>query len=158
MSTTSTERESAAKIAEIEFVTFRVGDILMGVDIRQVEEINRRIDVTAVPHAPKYVLGVINLRGEVVTVVSLRTILLLPQSETTKQNRTVVVRSRGEQVGLFVDRIGDVIKAQTSEIDLPPANLCGFDGRLFKGVYKLDTELLVVLDVEAALVVEPQAG
>ncbi|MDP6556393.1 MAG: chemotaxis protein CheW [Pirellulaceae bacterium] len=158
MNTASSETASATGTTETELVTFRVGDMLMGVDIRQVEEINRHVQVTAVPHAREYVRGVINLRGEVVTVVDLRTVLGLPPVEITKQTRTVVVRSKDEQIGLRVDRIGDVVKARTDEIDAPPANFGGLDGRLCKGVYKLETDLLVLLDVEAALVVEPQAA
>ena len=154
----ATETAPSAGAAESELVTFRVGDVLMGIDIRQVEEINRHVEVTAVPHAPDCVRGVINLRGEVVTVVDLQTILGLPPVEVTEHTRTVVVRSQEEQIGLLVDQIGDVVKARTDEIDPPPANLGGLDGRLFKGVHKLETELLIVLDVEAALAVETQAA
>ena len=143
--------------AETEFVTFRVGDALMGVDIRQVEEINRHVEVTAVPHAPDYVRGVINLRGAVVTVVDLRRILGMPPAEITKQTRTVVVHSNDEQIGLLVDRIADVVKARTDEIDPPPANIAGVEGRFFKGVHKLETELLIILDIDAALAGETNA-
>lgn len=148
----------SSKSSEIEYVTFRVGDALVGVDICQVEEINRLVEVTSVPHAPKYIRGVINLRGDVVTVVDLRTVFGMVPVELSSQTRTVIVRSRDEQIGLLVDRIGDVVKARSDALDPPPANLGGLDGRLFKGVYKLEKELLVVLDVEAALVVKPQAA
>ena len=152
----ASETAASADTAETQLVTFRVDDVLMGVEIRHVEEINRHIKVTMVPHAPKYVRGVINLRGEVVTVVELRTILGLPPAEVTDQARTVVVRSKDEQVGLLVDQIGEVVKCRTDEIDPPPANVGGLDGRLFKGVYKMENELLVVLDVEAVLSFEAQ--
>ena len=142
---------------ETEYVTFYVGDILLGVDITGVDEINRHVDVTPVPHAPPFVCGVLNLRGEVVTVVDLRMILGLPPLEAGKTTRTVIVRSKGEQIGLRVDRIADVARAQSDELDPVPPNLGGAGERFFKGVYKLDGELLVVLDVEAALAVEPQA-
>ena len=147
----ATETTFATSADKVEFVTFYVGNILIGADIRQVEEINRHVDVTAVPHAPDYVRGVINLRGAVVTVVDLRTILGLLATELTKQTRTVVVRSKGEQIGMLVDRIADVVKARTDEIDRPPANIGGAEGRFFKGVYKLDAELLIILDIDAAL-------
>ncbi len=141
----------ATSADEVEFVTFYVGDILIGADIRQVEEINRHVEVTVVPHAPNYVQGAINLRGAVVTVVDLRTILGLPATGITSQTRTVVVRSKGEQIGLLIDRIADVVKARTDEIDRPPANIGGVEGRFFKGVHKLDAELLIILDIDAAL-------
>jgi purine-binding chemotaxis protein CheW len=136
---------------EVEFVTFYVGDLLMGVDINQLEEINRLIDITPVPHAPPYVRGVVNLRGEVVTVVDLRRILGLGESEITGRNRNVIVNSQGEQIGLLVDRIADVVRASNDELDRPPANVGGVDGRFFKGIYKLEKNLLIILDVDAAI-------
>ncbi|HYW78494.1 MAG TPA: chemotaxis protein CheW, partial [Thermoguttaceae bacterium] len=148
---TAVENTSLIGATETEFVTFCVGDALMGVNIRQVEEINRHVEVTIVPHAPPYVRGVINLRGEVVTVVDLRRILGLPPAEITQQTRTIVVRSKGEQIGLLIDRIADVVKARNDEIDPPPANVGGVEGRFFKGVYKSDSELLIILDIDAAL-------
>ncbi len=148
------EITSPAGTAETEFVTFRVGDSLMGVSIHLVDGINRLVEVTPVPGAPYYVRGVINLRGEVVTVVDLRTILGLPPAEITEHTRTVVVRSKDEQIGLLVDRIADAVKIRTDDIDPPPANVGGVEGRFFKGVYKLETELLIILDVDTALAAE----
>jgi purine-binding chemotaxis protein CheW len=150
---TSSQTPSKAAVTrgEVEFVTFYVGDLLIGADILQVEEINRLVEVTPVPHAPEYVRGVINLRGEVVTVVDLRTILGLGSGVIDQHTRTVVVNSRGEQVGLLVDRIADVVRASHDEINPPPADVSGVDGQYFRGVYKLDGELLVILDVDTLL-------
>ena len=152
---TVTEPRAVTAIADgLEFATFYVGDLLIGTNILQVEEINRHLDLTPVPHAPVHVQGVINLRGEVVTVMDLRTILGLPRGEVTKDSRNVVVTSKGEQIGLLVDRIADVVRAATDHIDRPPANVNGVDGRFFRGVYKLDAELMVVLDIDAVLAVD----
>jgi purine-binding chemotaxis protein CheW len=108
--------------------------------------------VTPVPHAPDFVCGVLNLRGEVVTVVDLRMILGLSQVDVNKDTRTVIVHSDGEQIGLRVDQIADVVRARTDELAAVPSNLGGVDGKLFKGIYRLDSELLVILDIKAALV------
>ncbi len=151
---TAADTTSLVGAEKSEFVTFRVGDALMGVDILQAEEINRHIEATNVPHAPEYVRGVINLRGDVVTVIDLCTILGLPTAELTKQTRTVVVRSKGEQIGLLVDRIADVVEARSDEIDPPPANMGSVEGRYYHGVYKLDTELLILLNIDAVLAVQ----
>jgi purine-binding chemotaxis protein CheW len=137
--------------AETEYVTFYVGDILVGVDITLVEEINRHVDETPVPHAPSFVCGVLNLRGDVVTVVDLRMILGLPAAKPGESTRAVIVRSRDEQIGLRVDRIADVVRSRREDIDPVPPNLSGVDGRLFRGVYKLEGELLAILDVDVAL-------
>ncbi len=143
---------------ETEYVTMYVGDTLLGVEITNVDEINRHIEMTPVPHASDFVCGVLNLRGEVVTVVDLRMILGLPPATADKNTRTVIVRSGGEQIGLRIERIADVVRARTDKLAPVPPNLTGADGRLFKGVYRLEKELLVVLDIEAALAGNPQAA
>ncbi len=151
--TLETEQDTAA--AELQLATFHVGDILLGIDIQQVQEINRQLDVTDVPHSPNYVRGVINLRGEVATVVDLRTILGLPSAEVTRESRNLIVHSQGETIGFLVDRISDILTISHNEISPSPTTIEGVDGSLFKGVFKLETELLIVLDVDAVLSGEP---
>jgi purine-binding chemotaxis protein CheW len=124
------------------------------VPIQQIEEINRLVDLTPVPHGPACVRGVINLRGVVVTVVDLRTILGLDPLEITRDTRNVILNFNGEHVGLVVDRVADVVAVGTDEIDRPPANLSSAEGRFYCGVYKLESELMVLLDVEQALTAE----
>lgn len=152
-----TESERSEQVdagAELEFATFYIGEMLVGVNIQQVQEINRQLDVTAVPHAAECVRGVVNLRGEVVTVVDLRMVLGLGVAQITAQSRNVIVKSQGEQVGLLVDRIADVVTASASDIEPPPANVRGVDGRFFKGVFSQDGQLLVILDTSETLAVE----
>jgi purine-binding chemotaxis protein CheW len=148
---TKTKTGSVRSTGEVEFVTFYVGDLLIGIDIHSVEEINRQVDVTPVPQAPPQVRGVINLRGEVVTVVDLRKVLGLGDTAINEHSRTVVVNSGNEEIGLLVDRVADVVLAHADQMDMPPANVSSVDGRFFKGVYKLDKTLLVLLDVDAAI-------
>jgi purine-binding chemotaxis protein CheW len=134
-----------------EYCTFHVGDLLLGIEIHQIEEINRHLDFTPVPHAPLCVRGVVNLRGEVVTVVDLRVVLGLSKTEVSAGTRNVIVNSCGEQIGLLVDRIGDVISVRGTEIDRRPANLTGTDAKFIRGVYPTGDQLVALLDVEAAL-------
>jgi purine-binding chemotaxis protein CheW len=149
--TTALKKQTVKSAAEVEFVTFLVGDLLIGVDIHHVDEINRQVDITPVPQAPPQVRGVINLRGEVVTVVDLRNVLGMGYTEVDQNTRTVVVNSHDEQIGLLVDRIADVVLARSDQIDPPPANVSGVDGHFFKGLHKLDKSLLMVLDVDAVI-------
>jgi len=151
MSVTELQEKRTVSSGEIEYATFHVGRLLLGIDIRQTEEINRQLDLTAVPHAPACVRGVVNLRGEVVTVLDLRTILGLEPQAVTAASRNVVVRADAEQVGLLVDRVTDVVTVSAEEMEPPPANVSGVSGRFFKGVYKLESALLVVLDVNTVL-------
>lgn len=134
-----------------QFATFHVGDLLLGVDIQQVQEINRQLDLTPVPHAPHNVRGVINLRGEVATVIDLRRLLGLPPAEVTRESRNVIVHSHGEAIGLWVDRIADILTIDASEIEAPPANVNGIDGRFLAGVHSTPTSIIVLLDIEHVL-------
>lgn len=139
---------------ELEIATFYIGDILMGVDIQKVQEINRHVDLTPVPHAPACVRGVINLRGDVVTVLDLRTVLDLEPAELNETSRNMIAKAGDEQVGLLVDRIADVVKVTRDEIEPPPANISGIEGRFFDGVYKMKSDLLIILNAEEVLSVD----
>ena len=149
MSVAAIDRVSAT--AELQFATFYVSHMLLGVDIRVVQEINRQSEITQVPHAPEYVRGVINLRGEVATVVDLRKILGLPQSNASRQTRNLIVHHQREAIGLLVDRISDILTLREDEIDSPPTNVDGVDGRLMSGVYTLDSDIVVLLDIDEVL-------
>ncbi len=149
--TTITKHDSATSNKEVEFASFYVSDLLIGVDILQVQEINRQLTLTNVPHAETYVRGVVNLRGEVITVVDLRTILGLTPSEITTDSRNVVVNIGDEKIGLLADKVAEVVCTTWDKIDPTPANIGGVEGRFFKGVRRLEKELLVILDVEEIL-------
>lgn len=153
--TTLAETSAAAGATGIqELTSFYVGNLMIALPIGLVEEINRPADITRVPHAPDCVRGVVNLRGEVVTIIDLRTVLGLGEVDLSTTTRNVVVNSQGERIGLLVDRVADVVKADVDEIEPPPANVQGVDGRFFTGVYKLESDLLVLLNVEATLRLE----
>ena len=134
-----------------QIATFHVGNLLLGVNIDVVQEINRQLDVTEVPHAPRTVRGVINLRGEVVTVVDIRTLLGMEKREITEKCRCVVIHSQDELVGVLVDSVADILAIPTNEIDPAPANIDGVEGRFFQGVHALDNGVVVLLDVEQLL-------
>lgn len=146
------ERSAPAAGNEVELVTFYVGDLLLGANIRRVREINRHFELTPVPHAAEYVRGVINLRGEVVTVVDLRTIFGLGRTEITRHTRNVIVQSRSEHIGVLVDRVADTIRVPAGTVEPPPANVQGVNAAFFEGVCRLEQELIVVLNVDAALI------
>ncbi len=147
--------ETTAQVhsGDVEFVTFYVGDLLLGAEIRHVEEINRHVNVTPVAHAPEWVQGVVNLRGEVVTVLDLRQILGLGRTETGASTRNVIVNTGGESIGLLVDRIANVVNTQRSEVKASPANLTGVDRRFIEGVYELGRELLAILNIDEVLTI-----
>ena len=94
---------------ETQYATFYVGNLMLGVDIRKVQEINRQVDVTPVPNSPAHVRGVINLRGEVATVIDLRKVLGMEGAEESRDSRNLIVHSQDEAIGLWVDRISDIL-------------------------------------------------
>lgn len=138
---------------ELQLATFWLGELLLGIDIRCIRGINRVGTLTLVPEAPAIVAGVVNLRGEVVTVVDLRTILSLDRAEVTPKTRLLIVQSGTESIGLLVDRVADVVTVSTEDADPLPANLSGPASRYFAQVYRVGADLLVTLDVTAALAV-----
>jgi purine-binding chemotaxis protein CheW len=138
----------------VELATFYIGDALFGVDILKVEEINKIQLMTKVPQAPAYVLGVMNLRGKIVTIIDLCMKLGLSAAEISDASRIIIVNSRGESSGLLVDRVEDVVPVDKRNMSAPPANVSGVQGMVLLGVYRTDRSLIAILNVEAVLDVE----
>ena len=136
---------------EIQLVTFYLGDLLLGLQIDQVQEINRRLDLTCVPHSPESVRGVINLRGEVVTVIDLKSVLGMELTEVSQQTRNLIVNVEGELVGLCVDQISDIITIPRESVSDPPSNISEVDGKFFEGVYTMEREIVAILNIVEAL-------
>ena len=135
----------------IKLATFYVGDARCGMDILKVQEINKFTDVTKVPQAPEYVVGILNLRGQIVTVIDLGKKIGLSSTTITDLSRNIIVNSQNEYVGLLVDSIGDVVVAGMEKIEKPPANIGGIQGNFFEGVFMTENDLIGILDVEEML-------
>ncbi len=135
----------------LELATFFIGDALCGIDILNIQEINRNMEATWVPQAPDYVIGVLNLRGRIVTVIDLGKKLGLSPILKNKDSRNIIIDSKDEHIGFMVDRISDVMLAESDKIEPAPANIGGVQGCFFKGVFKTETSLIGVLDIEEVL-------
>ena len=138
----------------VELATFYVGESLYGMDILKVQEINKLMDMTRVPQAPDYVMGILNLRGQIVTVIDLGKKLNLDNIQVNETSRNIIVNSGNEYIGLLVSRISDVVEAQWDKVEKPPANLDGIQGTFFKGVFKTKDRLIGILDVDRVLAEE----
>ena len=145
------EAANAIKARSMELATFYVGKALCGIDILNIQEINKHFEVTTVPQAADYVVGVLNLRGRIVTILDLGKKLGLSQIEEDKNNRNIIVRSQDEHIGLMVDSISDVVTADTDRIESSPSNINGLKGKFFQGVLKTETSLIGILDIEEVL-------
>ena len=135
----------------LELASFFVGEALCGMDILKVQEINKLIEMTRVPQAPEYVLGILNLRGEIVTIIDLGKKLGLKSTELSDKTRNIIVNSKGEHIGLMVEKISDVVQAKFEKIEAPPANIGGVQGKYFTGVLKTKDRLIGILDVGKVL-------
>lgn len=131
----------------LQLVSFTLGSEEYGVDILQVQEINRMTQITNVPQAPEYVEGVINLRGKVVPIVDLRKRLNLETKEYDKNTRIVVVDIEGTVLGLIVDAVSEVLRITASSIEPAPDIVTGINAEFIKGVVKLEDRLLIFLDL-----------
>ena len=138
-------------MAEIRhFCSFTVDGMLVGIDVRQVREVIRSRTMTPVPLADPAVAGLINLRGEIVTGIDLRTRLGLARRPDGAEPMHVVIRLGDGAVSLMVDEIGEVIEAADVLLERPPETLAGPVRRMIAGVCQLPGRLLVVLDIDSA--------
>ena len=135
----------------VQYSTFHIGDLLFGIDVMRVQEVLRYQEMTKVPLAPDVVRGLINLRGQIVTAVDLRQRMNLQPLSDDKLPMNIVVRSAEGVVSLLVDEISDVLEVHKSAYENPPHNLPIEQRNLIEGLYKLDEQLLLVLDIERVL-------
>jgi len=131
--------------------TFHIGETLWGIDTLKVQEVIRVVDVTCVHHAPDYIVGIINLRGKIVTIIDLSKKLHLPKLETTEKSRIIIVKWNMEYVGFLVDSISDIVNTEKDKIQPPPSNINGAQGKYFKGIYHTEDQLIAILKVEKVL-------
>jgi purine-binding chemotaxis protein CheW len=134
-------------MADIQYTTFFVAGHMFGIDVTEVQEVARHHAVTPVPLAAPAVAGLMNLRGQIITAIHLgeRTGL---SHKTANAPMTVIVRTAEGPVSLVVDRIGSVVTVSDSQFEQTPASLQGPIRDLISGTFKLDSHLLLALNVE----------
>lgn len=129
-------------------VCFKIGKEEYAVDILIVKEILKLPEITKLPKAADYVLGVIDLRGKIIPVVDLSTKFgIQGAASQTKATRGIVVSIDGKQVGLAIDSVSHVIKVNSAEIEPPPPVLRGISGTYIVGIVKVETGFVVILDI-----------
>lgn len=133
----------------IQLVSFNLAQEEYGVDVLKVREIIRMPIITRVPNTPHYVDGVINLRGKVIPIISMRKRFSLSDAEYDKRTRIMVMDVGGELMGFIVDAVSEVIRISGSEIQPSPAMVTsGIDQECIAGVINQAERLLVLLDLE----------
>ncbi len=134
-----------------QWVTFMLDKEKYGINVMQVREVIRNIEIAPVPGAPSYVLGIINLRGNVVTVIDTRARFGLPTVEINEESRIIIIENMAQTVGLLVDSIAEVADIIQSQIELTPNVGNDESSRYIQGVHSRDGELLILVAVEKVL-------
>ena len=138
----------------LQWVTFRLEEELYGINVMQVQEVLRHTEIAPVPGAPDYVLGIINLRGNVVTVIDTRRRFALMEREIDDNTRIVIIEVEGQVVGLLVDSVAEVVYLRESEIEKAPEVGNDESSKYIQGVVTRDKALLILIDVNKLLSTE----
>jgi purine-binding chemotaxis protein CheW len=141
----------------IEYVTVMVGDQIFGLPIDRVHDVFIASALTDVPLSPREIVGLLNLRGRVVTAMCLRRRLGLPDGENDGRNMAIGLEHQGESYGLLVDQVGEVMKLSADTHEANPVHMDPRWVKLSRGVHRLDEKLLIILDVDAVLSLEVQS-
>lgn len=138
----------------IQICTFKCDRYLFGIDVLKVQEIIRHFKSTRVPLAPPVIVGLINLRGQLVTAIDLRQRLELPPRTENDNPINVLVRSDEAVIALQVDSIGDVVDIDEEQLEKTPEMIQGLARDMISGVFKMKDNLLLILDTDK--VVSPE--
>ena len=139
------------ELDEKQLVIFDLAAETYGVDIGSVREIIRMQEITQVPRTPNFVEGVINLRGKVIPVIDLRKRFGFKATEATKDTRIVVVDIDGNDIGVVVDAVTEVLRLAADAVEPPTGVITTADSDYLLGIAKLETRLIILLDLQQAL-------
>jgi len=134
-----------------ELVTFWLGGALYGIDIRKVQEIDKVRQWTPVPRADEHVLGILSLRGSIVTILDLATKLGLSPTKIGRDSRVVILSSEGRCVGFVADQIGPVVTMMPDQLAPVPPNVGPEQSRFMDGVFQAEPQLVAVLKADAII-------
>jgi purine-binding chemotaxis protein CheW len=129
------------------WVSFNLGTEVYGVNVMQVQEVLRLTEIAPVPGAPPAVVGIINLRGNVVTVIDTRRLFGIPANALTENARIMIVECNKITIGFLVDSVAEVVNIDSSEIDAAPNIGNDDNSRYIQGVYNREGEILILVDL-----------
>lgn len=133
----------------LQLVTFKVGAVILAIDIAHVQEINRNCDITDVPGAIETFHGVINLRGEVVTVLNPYEIFGIAKSDQKASRRNLILNIGDERIAVMVDRVLDILEVSPRDLVKRPSSISTVDRKFIDSVYLREDEIVVVVDATA---------
>ena len=151
MSMSSAAQKTTSDDPVLQWVTFRLAGETYGVNVMQVQEVLRYTEIAPVPGAPDYVLGIINLRGNVVTVIDTRNRFGLQSGELTDNTRIVIIEAEGHVIGILVDSVAEVVYLRQSEIETAPNVGNDESAKFIQGVCHKNEELLILIELDKLL-------
>ncbi|MDH5518797.1 MAG: chemotaxis protein CheW [Gammaproteobacteria bacterium] len=143
--------DAATSTDPLQCVTFRLEGEVYGINVMLVQEVLRVTEIAPVPGAPDFVLGIINLRGNVVTVIDTRKRFALPAKEMDDSTRIVIIESDQQTVGIVVDGVSEVVNVSRADIETAPSVGNDETARYIEGVVSRGDELLILVDLNKLL-------
>lgn len=135
----------------IQLVGFKLGNEDFGIDISRVQEINMMMQLTKIPNSNKCIEGVVNLRGKIVPVINLRERLGLAKKADDGKTKIIVSDINNKLIGFIVDEVNEVLRISKSIIEPAPEIVTGIESELIEGVAKLESRLLILLNLDKVL-------
>ena len=143
----SKNNRAGASLERLQYSTFYIADRWYGIDVKRVQEVVKPMAMTSVPLAPKYVRGLINLRGQVATAVGLRELFTLADQKDGEP-MNVVCKHEGNLLSLQVDAIGDVVEVSHELYEVTPQTVSENIRQFMSGIYKMPGQLLSILEID----------
>lgn len=132
-------------------LTFYLSGSLFGIDIKLIKEINRNVEYSPVPGAGSNILGLFNMRGQIVTIFDLSQMIGITEEQALRSSTCIILKPMGHaqnHVGFLIDKPGDVIDINEDHSELPPANVSSVENDYIQNVVMLDEKLLIIIDPE----------
>jgi purine-binding chemotaxis protein CheW len=145
------QQRRQVEAAAMQWVTFHLDEETYGINVMQVQEVLPMTEIAPVPGAPPFVMGIINLRGNVVTVIDTRMQFGLAPREADQSGRIVVIEAGNQVAGILVDSVAEVIEVKQSEVDTAPSVGNEESARYIYGVVSRGNQLLILIDVNKML-------
>ncbi|PID41481.1 MAG: chemotaxis protein CheW [Proteobacteria bacterium] len=157
MSANTAQGSQGADSPVLQYVTFRLDNETYGINVMQIQEVLRYTEIAPVPGAPDYVLGIINLRGNVVTVIDTRKRFGLSEADVSDHTRIVVIEIAGQVLGILVDSVAEVVYLRQSEVETAPNVGNEESAKFIQGVCNKNGELIILVEFEKLLTEEEWA-
>lgn len=157
MASQNAQKSQSADGPVQQYVTFKLDQETYGLNVMQIQEVLRHTEIAPVPGAPDYVMGIINLRGNVVTVIDTRRRFGLSDADVTDATRIVVLEAESQVIGILVDSVAEVVYLRQSEIETAPNVGNEESARFIQGVCNKNGELIILVEFEKMLTDEEWA-